>query len=326
MLSLDNLFAFYLVFRYYKLRDTEAQNKVLRWGIVGAVVLRALMVTPERLPLCPIEVCASQIGLCGAAVHVWRPLLIGCAVILVVSAVPVSTALMCVSAASASQSLLVGQLVLWGDDDDDDDDLSDNKMVRLAKAITPVSADYHGTDFFTGRNGSPCTGCGCEATPLVLVMVTVEMSDIVFAVRANSAGADQKTDICAQMDSVPAIFGITEDPMVVWAACMCAVMCLRSLYSLVVNIVSELELMSRAIGLVLLFIAGKIVADVGFQIDLPLWVTPAVVVGILGSGAIVSMAVAACRRSAQVQVHHDSDSVHKSLLDDDDDDGDDDVF
>ena len=51
MLSLDNLFAFYLVFRYYKLRDAEAQNKVLRWGIVGAVVLRALMVTPERLPL-----------------------------------------------------------------------------------------------------------------------------------------------------------------------------------------------------------------------------------------------------------------------------------
>ena len=72
------------------------------------------------------------------------------------------------------------------DEDDEDEDLSDNSVVKLARAITPVSGEFHGSDFFVnGRNGF-------EATPLMLVLVTIEFSDVVFAV-----------------DSVPAIFGVS---------------------------------------------------------------------------------------------------------------------
>lgn len=227
-LSLDNLFAFYIVFRYFKLKNGIAQARVLRWGIAGSIVLRAMMV-----------------GAGAAALTTWRPLLLGCAVMLVISSI---------------------QMFMEEDGDDEDEDLSDNSVVKLARAITPVSGEFHGSDFFVnGQNGF-------EATPLMLVLVTIEFSDVVFAV-----------------DSVPAIFGITSDVMVVWAACMCAVLCLRSLYSLVVQAVTELAYMNKGIAVVLMFIAGKIAAEVLGNIDTPVWVTLGVVFVVLGISAIASV-------------------------------------
>merc|ERR1712166_1525636 len=148
------------------------------------------------------------------------------------------------------------------DGDDEDEDLSDNSVVKLARAITPVSGEFHGSDFFVhGKNGF-------EATPLMLVLVTIEFSDVVFAV-----------------DSVPAIFGVTSDVMVVWAACMCAVLCLRSLYSLVVQAVTELAYMNKGIAVVLMFIAAKVLG----KIETPVWVTLGVVFVVLAISAIASV-------------------------------------
>merc|ERR1711907_270631 len=222
-LSLDNLFAFYLVFKYFKVVSERAQNRVLFWGIVGAIVLRAFMVA---------------VG--AAAIHQYRPLLLVCAAVLIYSTYQ----------------------VFFMDEDDEDEDLSNNSVVKLAQWLIPVSANYHSADFFhDGR-----------ATPLLLVLVVIEFSDVVFAV-----------------DSVPAIFGITEDPYIVWAACMCAIMCLRSLYTLIVQFVADLEYMNKAIGLVLFFIAIKLILDLCFEIHVSIALSLSFVAGILTAGAILSI-------------------------------------
>merc|ERR1712216_402452 len=223
-LSLDNLFAFYLVFKYFKVNSEAAQNRVLFWGILGAIVLRGIMV------------------LMGAAmIHTFRPMLLICAVVLIFSAY---------------------QVLIVGEDDDDDEDLSDNICVKVASKIVPVSGGYHGADFV--HDG--------KCTPLLLVLVVIEFSDIVFAV-----------------DSVPAIFGITENTIVVWAACMCAILCLRSLYTLVVQFVTDLPYMNNAIGIVLLFIALKLISDVCFGFKWPIGISLGIVAGILGVGCVMSV-------------------------------------
>jgi len=223
-LSLDNLFAFYLVFKYFKVHSEAAQNRVLFWGILGAIVLRGVMV------------------IMGAAIiHTFRPLLLICAVVLIFSAY---------------------QVLMVGEDDDDDEDLSDNACVLLAEKIIPVGRGYHGADF---RHEG-------QFTPLMLVLVVIEFSDVVFAV-----------------DSVPAIFGITENTIVVWAACMCAILCLRSLYTLVVQFVTDLPYMNNAIGIVLFFIALKLISDVCFGFKWPIGISLGIVAGILGVGAVLSI-------------------------------------
>merc|ERR1711907_757657 len=108
-LSLDNLFAFYLVFKYFKVVSEKAQNRVLFWGIVGAIVLRAAMVLMG-----------------AAAIHQYRPLLLVCAAVLIYSTYQ----------------------VFFMDEDDEDEDLSDNAVVKLAQWLIPVSANYHSADFF----------------------------------------------------------------------------------------------------------------------------------------------------------------------------------
>merc|ERR1711939_969775 len=222
-LSLDNLFAFYLVFKYFKVVSERAQNRVLFWGIVGAIVLRAIMV-----------------GLGAAAVATYRPILLLCAAVLIYTT-----------------------YIVFFADEDDDEDIADNFAVKLAQRIVPVSATYEGANFFNSQG---------RATPLFLVLVVIEFSDVMFA-----------------FDSVPAIFGITDDGYVVWAACMCAIMCLRSLYTLIVQFVADLEYMNKAIGLVLFFIAIKLLLDLILHIHVSITVSLSFVAGILFAGALLSI-------------------------------------
>merc|ERR1712072_501503 len=222
-LSLDNLFAFYLVFKYFKVVSERAQNRVLFWGIVGAIVLRAVMV-----------------GLGEAAVATYRPILL-----------------------LAAGFLIWTTYIVFFADEDDDEDIADNFAVKLAQRIVPVTGEYEGSKFFASDG---------RATPLFLVLVVIEFSDVMFA-----------------FDSVPAIFGITDDGYVVWAACMCAIMCLRSLYTLIVQFVADLEYMNKAIGLVLFFIAIKLLQDLIFHFKISIAVSLSFVAGIIFTGAIASL-------------------------------------
>merc|ERR1711990_157035 len=152
--------------------------------------------------------------------------------------------------------------VFFMEEDDEDEDLSENSVVKLAQYLVPCGSTYHSSDFVHDGKG----------TPLLLVLAVIELSDVVFAV-----------------DSIPAIFGITEDGYVVWAACMCAIMCLRSLYTLIVQFVADLEYMNKAIGLVLFFIAIKLILDMVFHYKITIVISLSFVAGILFAGAILSI-------------------------------------
>jgi TerC family integral membrane protein len=146
-LSIDNLLVFLLLFEYFKI-PLEFQNKVLNWGIIGSIVMRATM-----------------IGFGAVALENFREVLLVFAGILIFSAVK----------------------VIAGDDDEDDEDLSDNQIVKFTKNIMGSTDQFEGDNFFTEIDGIRM------ATPMLLCMIAVEISDVVFAV-----------------DSIPAIFGVTE--------------------------------------------------------------------------------------------------------------------
>lgn len=146
-LSVDNLFVFLLLFDYFKV-PLSYQDRVLNWGIYGAIVMRAVL-----------------IGVGAAALKQFHAILLVFAGILVYS--------------SAN--------VLLGGDDDEEEDMSENTIVQFSRKLIDSSDDYDGDRFFTVIEGVK------KATPLFICMIAVEISDVVFAV-----------------DSIPAVFGVTE--------------------------------------------------------------------------------------------------------------------
>ncbi len=146
-LSIDNLLVFLLLFEYFKV-PMEYQNRVLNWGIIGSIVMRATM-----------------IGLGAVALQEFREVLLIFAAILLFSSFK----------------------VIVGEDEDDDEDLSENAIVKFANNLFSSTDQFDGDRFFTEIDGIR------KATPMLLCMIAVEISDVVFAV-----------------DSIPAIFGVTE--------------------------------------------------------------------------------------------------------------------
>ena len=146
-LSIDNLLVFLLLFEYFKV-PMEYQNRVLNWGIIGSIVMRATM-----------------IGLGSVALQEVREVLLVFAAILMYSSFQ----------------------VIAGDDDDEEEDLSENAIVKFANNLFSSTDKFDGDKFFTEIDGIRM------ATPMLLCMIAVEISDVVFAV-----------------DSIPAIFGVTE--------------------------------------------------------------------------------------------------------------------
>ncbi len=146
-LSVDNLLVFLLLFEYFKV-PLEYQNRVLNWGIIGSIVMRATM-----------------IGVGAVALQEIREVLLVFAAILLYSSFQ----------------------VIVGDDGDDEEDLNENAIVKFANNLFSSTDQFDGDRFFTEIDGIR------KATPLLLCMIAVEISDVVFAV-----------------DSIPAIFGVTE--------------------------------------------------------------------------------------------------------------------
>lgn len=226
-LSVDNLFVFVLVFRYFK-TPVDAQRKALFWGILTAAVLRGIM-----------------IGLGVELIQLFEPLLLIFAAILLFSSYKLLTA---------------------GGDDDGDDDLSDNTVVKLCRRFIPVGAQYDGDKFVTnGLDGKRVL------TPLVLVLAVIEISDVIFAV-----------------DSIPAVFGITLDPFIVYSSNLFAIISLRAFYSFVAVFIEKLRYLDKAVSLVLGFIGAKMIADY-FGLHMPTWAALVVVAGTLSAGVGASL-------------------------------------
>jgi TerC family integral membrane protein len=148
-LSIDNLLVFLLLFEYFKI-PLECQDRVLNWGILGAIVMRAVM-----------------IGAGAVALQQFHAVLLGFAAILIYSSAKV--------------------LLKDSNSEEEEEDLSQNQIVQFSNKMIASTDKFDGDRFFTMIDGVR------TATPLLLCMVAVEISDVVFAV-----------------DSIPAVFGVTE--------------------------------------------------------------------------------------------------------------------
>ncbi|XP_010491968.1 PREDICTED: thylakoid membrane protein TERC, chloroplastic-like [Camelina sativa] len=202
-LSVDNLFVFVLVFKYFKV-PLMYQNRVLTYGVAGAVVFRFALIILGTATLQKFE-----------------------AVNLLLAAV-----------------LLYSSFKLFASEEDDTD-LSDNFIVKTCQRFIPVTSSYDGNRFFTKQDGI------LKATPLLLTVAVIELSDIAFAV-----------------DSIPAVFGVTRDPFIVLTSNLFAILGLRSLYTLISEGMEDLEYLQPSIAVVLGFIGFKMILDYfGFHVS-----------------------------------------------------------
>jgi TerC family integral membrane protein len=222
-LSLDNIFVIALVFLYLQI-PRELQHRVLYWGILGALVLRGLVIGTGTLLVRRFD---------------WMAYVFGA--VLLVTAV---------------------KLFL---DREDAPDLDESLVVRLARRIVPVSTELHGSRFVVRQQGV------WAATPLLLALAVVEVSDLLFAV-----------------DSIPAIFAITQDPFLVYTSNVFAILGLRSLYFALAAMLESFRYLKVSLVLVLSFVGVKMILSHHYPISGT--VSLAVISGILGLGAAASIA------------------------------------
>jgi tellurite resistance protein TerC len=213
-LAVDNIFVFLMIFTYFAV-PPEFQKRVLMIGIIGAIVLRTVM----------ILVGAWLIQQFHWILYVFGAFLV-----------------------------ITGIKMWWAAGQEPD--LESNPALRLLRRLLPVSKGFDGEKFFTVENGRRI------ATPLLLVIVLVGVTDVIFAV-----------------DSIPAIFAITMDPFIVLTSNIFAILGLRAMYFLLAAIAAKFHLLSYGLAVILVFIGTKMMLIDVFKI--PVAVSLAVVVSIL---------------------------------------------
>jgi tellurite resistance protein TerC len=165
--------------------------------------------------------------------------------------------------------LLTGARMLFTDEVAEEP--GQNRLLRLLRRVLPVTEGYHGEKFFVKKMGR------LVATPLLLVLVMIELTDVVFAV-----------------DSIPAILGITTDPFLAFSSNIMAVVGLRALYFLLAGIIERVRYLHIGLGLVLVFIGAKMLAH--DWVHVPTWASLVVIVVLIGGSAAFSWAVTARER------------------------------
>lgn len=222
-LSVDNLFVFLLIFRYFKV-PREAQETVLFWGILGAMMLRGVMIVAGK-----------------ALVRRFEWVAVGFALMLIYSA---------------------GKLLM--EEEDEDGDLESNRMIRFAKSVFPVVDRYVAHRFFIIEDGR------LVATPLMVVLIAIELSDVVFA-----------------LDSVPAVLGISKDTLVIYSSNILAIMGLRSLFFVLASSIGNIRFLKHSLSIVLGFIGVKmIIGCLGYEIGVAF--SLGIVILALGGGVALS--------------------------------------
>jgi tellurite resistance protein TerC len=147
---------------------------------------------------------------------------------------------------------------------DEEFDGRHNPVVRLVRRILPLTGEYRGKHFFVRENGRR------YATPLLLVLVLVEATDLLFAI-----------------DSIPAIFGITRDPFLVFTSNIFAVLGLRSLFFLLANVVTKFHLLKYGLAVILTFVGTKMLVE--SWVHVPILLSLAVVVAVLAASIGASL-------------------------------------
>ena len=221
-LSVDNIFIFLVIFSYFAV-PAEYQHRVLFWGVLGAVVFRAIFVV---------------LGAALLQTFHWIIWVFG------------------------GFLILTGIKILMQKNEEVHPER--NPLIRLFRRFVPTVSEYHGARFWITQNGRR------YATPLLLVLLTVEVTDIIFAV-----------------DSIPAIFAVTSDPFIVFTSNIFAILGLRALYFLLAGVVDRFQYLKVGLGLVLAFVGTKMVISEWYKI--PAGVSLVIVVSILAASVIVSL-------------------------------------
>ncbi len=199
-LSVDNLFVFLLIFRYFKV-SPDNQHKVLFWGILGALVMRALFIV-------------AGVGL----IQRFHWIIYGFGALLVYSGIKLFS----------QESAEIHP--------------EKNPLLRLFRRLVPVTRDYEGSQFFVRRQG-------LYATPLLVVLLVVETTDVLFAV-----------------DSIPAVLAITLDAFIVYTSNVFAILGLRSMYFALAGMMEMFRYLHYGLSLILIFVGGKMLLSHYYEI------------------------------------------------------------
>jgi tellurite resistance protein TerC len=221
-LSMDNIFVFVLIFTYFAV-PAAYQHRVLFWGIIGALIMRGIMIAA------------------GAALikqfH-WIIYIFG--------------------------AFLVFTGIRMAFHDNAEIHPEQNPLIRLARRVMPVTKDYEGEHFFVRHGGK------LFATPLFLVLLMVESTDLIFAV-----------------DSIPAIFAVTTDPFIVFTSNVFAILGLRSLYFVLAGAVDKFHYLKIGLSVVLTFVGIKMLASEWYK--MPTAVSLLVILLVLGTSVVASL-------------------------------------
>lgn len=224
MLSVDNLFVILLIFSFFKLEE-KYHHKVLFWGIMGAVLFRALFI---------------GVGSIIIAQFSWILYIFGAI-------------------------LLYTGIKLFSEKKEEHVDFQHNAVVRYAKKFLRFTPNVHDGKFLVKENGL------WHFTTMFMVLLLVETTDIIFAV-----------------DSIPAIFSITQDAFIVFTSNIFAVMGLRALFFLVENILHTFHHLQKGLSFILIFIGAKMLAGI-FHIHLSPVISFSVILGVLIMSLVLSV-------------------------------------
>lgn len=221
-LAMDNIFVFVMIFNYFAV-PLEFQKRALLYGVLGAIVLRGLMIL---------------MGAWLIAQFHWVLYVFG--VFLLITGI--------------KMFIFAGH----------EPNLANNPILKWLRSHIRITDDYHGDKFWIVENGVR------SFTPMFLVLVLIEFSDVIFA-----------------MDSIPAIFAVTSDPFIVFTSNIFAILGLRALYFLLADMANRFNLLKYGLAVVLIFVGTKMLIVDWFKI--PVAMSLAVVVTVLGISMILSL-------------------------------------
>ena len=231
-LSVDNIFVFLLIFSYFNV-PAQYQHRVLFYGILGALVMRAIFI-------------AAGLGLLELFHWIIYPF--------------------------GAFLVLMGFRMLTQREAEVHPER--NPLLRLARRFFPVTPDYMEQRFFVRQAGK------LLMTPLLLVLIVIETTDLVFAV-----------------DSIPAVIAITRDPFIVYTSNVFAILGLRALYFLLAGVMRHFRYLKVGLSMVLCFVGVKMMlADI---YKLPTYLALGAIAAILGAAIVASLIAA--RREEQAQ-------------------------
>jgi tellurite resistance protein TerC len=153
---------------------------------------------------------------------------------------------------------------------DDEMEPERNPVLKLVRRVVPVTDHFVGDHFFTRAPWGADQLLRTVATPLFVVLVLVETTDLVFAV-----------------DSIPAVFGVTRDPFVVYTSNVFAILGLRSMYFLLAAVIHRFWLLKPGLALVLMFVGAKMLSSA--YVHMPTWISLVVIVAVLGGAVALSL-------------------------------------